>query len=67
MKFTIKALRVNKGLTLEQAARKLDISVTTLINWESGKTFPKVNDLQNLEQVLGVGYDMMDFNVKYHG
>lgn len=38
-KFTLKALRVNMGWTQEEAAKKFEISVDTLKNYESYKTF----------------------------
>ena len=41
-RFTLKACRVNKGLTIKEAAKKLNISEFTLMNYELGKTFPTV-------------------------
>ena len=37
------AARVNAGLSQEEAAKKLNISVYTLANYESGKTVPTWN------------------------
>jgi len=36
-KITLKAARVNAGLTQTEAAEKIGVSATTIQNWESGK------------------------------
>lgn len=43
LKITLKAARVNAGLTLEEAAKSLGISRATLISWE--KHPEKINAL----------------------
>ena len=43
LKITLKAARVNAGLTLEEAAKTLGISRSTLISWE--KHPEKINAL----------------------
>ena len=45
MKITMKAARVNANLTQIEAAKKLGISESTIINWENGKTAPKANKI----------------------
>ena len=40
MKITLKAARVNAGLTLESAAKDLGISKNTLISYEKYRTMP---------------------------
>lgn len=42
MAITIKAARVNVGLTQEDAAKKLKISRATLANYEAGRTAPDI-------------------------
>ena len=42
-KITLAAARVNAGLTQSEAADKLGVSVTTVFNWENGKTSPKMS------------------------
>ena len=56
MAFTLIATRVNSGLSPEAAAKKLDISVETLSNWENGKTFPNVPQIKKIEDLYGVTY-----------
>lgn len=55
-KLTIKAARVNKGLTQAEAAKRLGISVETLGNYERGKNFPDVICLKKMESLYGVEY-----------
>lgn len=58
---SLKAARVNKGLTQEAAAKMLGISVFTLINYESGKSYPDVPIIKKIEKVYGVPYHMLNF------
>ena len=61
-RFTLKAARVNANLTQSQVATKLDISIATLKNWESGKTFPKQPQIEALCEIYKVSYDNLFFN-----
>ncbi|MBO1704230.1 helix-turn-helix transcriptional regulator [Eubacterium callanderi] len=61
MSMTLKAARVNKGLTQEEAAKLLEISVDTLRNYEKQKSFPDVPILKKIEEVYGVSYDDLIF------
>jgi len=42
-------------------AVKLDVAVSTVRNWESGKTFPKQPVIEKLCELYGVSYDNIDF------
>lgn len=59
---TLKAARVNAGLTQSEVAEKLNISAGTLKNWERGKTFPKQPQIEALCELYGVTYDNLFFN-----
>lgn len=39
-KISLEAARVNAGLTQKEAAKRLNVNVATVANWESGKTTP---------------------------
>ena len=56
MAITLKAARVNKGLTQKEAAKLIGVSVDALINYERGKTFPSVPTIKKVEEVYGVAY-----------
>jgi len=61
MTITLKAARVNKGLTQPEAARLIGVSKTTIINWERGKSFPDVKEIKKIEEVYGIGYNNIFF------
>lgn len=60
-KMTLKALRVNKGLTQMDAAKMLGISPDTLARWETGKTYPDVADIVRIEKLYNVEYSNINF------
>lgn len=47
-KLSLKAARVNTGLTQEEAAQAINVTGKTLINWEKGVTHPTVDKLLRL-------------------
>ena len=57
MKISLKALRVNKEMTQEEAAKALNITAKTLQNWESYTTFPTGRQLIEICSVYGCGLD----------
>jgi hypothetical protein len=46
------ALR-RQGLTMEQAARHLGVSVKTVSRWVGGATEPRLRDLRRIQEVFG--------------
>lgn len=58
---TLKAARVNAGLTQKKAAELLGISEFTLIRYESGKSSPDVHTLKKIEHLYGVPYHRIIF------
>ena len=60
-KITLKAARVNAGLTQKGAADKIGISNKTLHNWENGRSFPDVMQVNALCEAYGVLYDDIIF------
>lgn len=59
--YTLKAARVNVGLSQKEAAEKLGISEFTLINYELGKTYPDVPVLKRIEALYKVPYHKIIF------
>jgi transcriptional regulator with XRE-family HTH domain len=58
---TLRAARVNKNLTREEAAKLLNISVKALAMYESGKTSPTVKVVKRMEDLYEVNYNDIDF------
>lgn len=60
-RMTLKAARINKGMTQAEAAKALGVSVDTLGNYERGKSYPDVRVLRKIEEVYEVEYDSLIF------
>lgn len=60
---TLRAIRVNRGLSLEQASVLIGVSKDTLSNYERGDTYPDVPVLKRIEKVYDVKIlnDMVNF------
>ena len=61
MTITLKAARVNKGLTQLEAAKLLKVSKETVGNWERGKSYPNMKNIKEIEKIYGVSYDNLIF------
>lgn len=57
MKITIKAARVNAGLSQKEASEKIGVSKDTIGNWERGKSYPSAKLIPIIEKVYDIGYD----------
>ena len=54
MTISLRAYRVNKGLTIEQVAKQLEISPITVSRWERGERKPKKVYVEALARMYGV-------------
>lgn len=61
MPMTLKAIRINKGDTQEEAAKGIGISVETLGNYERGLTYPDIPTLKKIEKYYDVSYSDINF------
>lgn len=59
--FTLKTAREMKGYTQEVATKLIGVSVDTLGNYESGKSYPDVPVLRKIEEVYGIPYEQIIF------
>lgn len=53
MKISLKALRVNKEMSQDEAAAALKVTKRTIQNWESYTTFPTAQQLLNICTTYG--------------
>ena len=60
-KMTLKAARVNVGLDQKTAAKELNVSNTTLGNWERGISAPKQDKIDLICNLYKVSYDDLIF------
>lgn len=61
LKLTLKAARVNAGLTQKEVAEKLNISNKTVCSWETGATTPNALQVETLCALYNVTYDHLIF------
>ena len=61
MKLTLKAARVNKGLTQKDAAKLMGVSRNVISNWERQISFPDVLQVNRIEEVYGLKFQEIIF------
>lgn len=61
MKITLKAARINAGMTLETAANSLEVSVQTLVNWEKNLTEPSISQAYKIASLYKMDIDNINF------
>lgn len=64
MKISLKAARINAGLTQSQVAKALKKGKQTIVNWESGKTTLDVANFAALCDLYGVKKDYIFLPMK---
>lgn len=64
LKITLKAARINRGLTQAKAAKEIGVTVDTISNWERCKTCPDAHLIGRIEEVYKVKYDNLIFLAK---
>ena len=61
MTMTLRAARINRGLSREEAAERIGVAASTIGNYERGTSFPNVPVLRRIEEVYGVAYETLVF------
>lgn len=61
-KISLKAARVNAKLSQQAAADLIGVAVSTLRNWETGKTFPTKPKIDRICEVYGISFDVLFFD-----
>lgn len=59
-KITLKAARVNAGLTQEDVARALRRNKQTIVNWESGSTDIRYHDLTAVSELYNMPLEFIE-------
>lgn len=60
-KISMKAARVNAGMTQKEAALKLGVTKDTVGNWERGRSFPSIKIIPKIEKMYKVKYENIIF------
>ncbi len=58
-KISLEAVRVNAKMTQKEWAERLEVSNTTVVNWEKGKTEPSLSQLRKMSELSGVPMDFI--------
>lgn len=61
MKITLKAARVNAGLTQEEVAEALNKSKNTIRNYEQGRSMPDIETGKAIAALYGLSVDDLIF------
>lgn len=61
LRITLKAARVNAGLSQKEVADTLGVSNKTICSWENSDTFPSANYIDKLCKLYNVSYDDIIF------
>ena len=56
---SLKAARVNANLTQKEVASRLSVSNKTIINWETGKSSPRADQLRTLCEYYQIPIDFI--------
>jgi putative transcriptional regulator len=60
-KLTLRAARINAGLSVKEVAEAVDVSEDTIYRFETGKSSPKIGAAIKMAQMYGVSVDVLDF------
>ncbi len=58
-KISIAAARVNANMNQREMAERLGVDVSTVCNWEKGKSEPNVSQLRIISQLSGIPMDFI--------
>ena len=57
LKITMEAARVNAHLTQDDVAKAMCVSKQTIVNWEKGRSEPKIQQARMLSDLYGIPLD----------
>jgi DNA-binding XRE family transcriptional regulator len=60
-KITLAAARVNAGMTQDDVTKALNVSKTTIVNWETGKTIPATDKALELAELYRIPLELISF------
>lgn len=54
---SLAAARVNAKMTQESVAKAMNVSKTTIVNWEKGKVVPGIPEIEKLSRLYNIPQD----------
>ena len=64
IRISLKAARVNAGLTMEDVCARLNVSKTTIFNWENGNSLPSADTALKLSDLYRLPLENINFSRK---
>lgn len=61
-RISLRAARVDKNLTQDELAQKVDVSKETIANWENGRTMPRTDKIERICSALDRTYDEIEWS-----
>ena len=61
LQITMAAARINAGLSQSEASKAIGISKSTLISYEKGRSFPKIDVAERMASVYGCSVNQIIF------
>lgn len=58
------AVRVNAGMTMKEWAEALGVDISTVNNWEQGRSEPKLSIVRTMSELSGIPLDFIFFGQK---
>ena len=60
-KISLKAARVNAGLTQKEAGEKIGVDTGTIRSWEQGESEPRISQAYAIAELYGIPLDSIIF------
>lgn len=64
MKMSLRAARMNAGLSIKEAAKQLGVDEKALGRYELGRVYPNIRIVCKLLDLYGVQFDDIDFRIR---
>ncbi|MBR4581426.1 MAG: helix-turn-helix domain-containing protein [Lachnospiraceae bacterium] len=61
LQISLAAARVNAGMTQDDVAKELHVTKQTLVDWEKGKSEPRISQARELSRILAMPLDHIIF------
>lgn len=59
MRISLPAARVNAGMNQREMAEYLGVDISTITNWEKGKSEPNASQLRKISKISGIPMDFI--------
>lgn len=57
LQISLAAARVNAEMTQLEVAEKMQVAKKTVINWEKGRSTPRISEIEMLSKIYGIPQD----------